>query len=401
MSGASPPEHPRFDDAVACVDAGDLDALGALLAAEPALVHARTNLDPPHHYFSGAMLLHHVAGNPDRGRLSDEKPAMPANTPAIARLLLDAGADVHARTTGPNGGTTMGLLITSKSASDAGQSGPLIDVLLEYGAHLSVTGPNDLDGPLANHAPRAAERMIELGARVDVIAAAALGRMETLRAQFGPDGRLLDVPTGRTRVRDARDAIGLALLFAYVNRRLEGRREAVDFLLEKDGNWNMIGVNNGTALHRAAWDGDLDMVERLVARGADAANRQNPFTATPFSWADHNGQAAIVAWMRARRALDLHDAVCFDLPEIVDAHLRDDPASVNRRLDQWELAQGTPLHWAAWLGRDAIASRLVEAGADPNVPAGDGRTALDLVDAAKAPALHALLVGQGARRSDE
>ena len=54
--------------------------------------------------------------------------------------------------------------------------------------------------------------------------------------------------------------------------------DAVDFLLEKDGNWNMTGVNNGTALHRAAGVGDLAMVERLVAKGADLGDRNNPFT---------------------------------------------------------------------------------------------------------------------------
>jgi ankyrin repeat protein len=57
----------------------------------------------------------------------------------------------------------------------------------------------------------------------------------------------------------------IALLFAYVSER----REAVDFLLEKDGNWNMTGVNNGTALHQAANGGDLVMVKRLIAKGAD------------------------------------------------------------------------------------------------------------------------------------
>ena len=55
----------------------------------------------------------------------------------------------------------------------------------------------------------------------------------------------------------ARDAVGLALLYAYVREQ----RAAVDFLLEKDGNWDMVGVNNGAALHRAAFAGDLEMVQ--------------------------------------------------------------------------------------------------------------------------------------------
>src|SRR5581483_8900738 len=134
-----------------------------------------------------------------------------------------------------------------------------------------VTREDALDGPLANHAPRAAEKMIELGAKPDVLAAAALGRMDLLRAFFDSSsdgdgeggGRLLSLPRRKGHELPARDAIGLAALYAYVR----DQREALDFLLEKDGNWNMIGVNNGTLLHRAAWNGDLAMVQRLVAKG--------------------------------------------------------------------------------------------------------------------------------------
>ena len=150
-----------------------------------------------------------------------------------------------------------------------------------------------------------------------------------------------------------RDAIGLAMLFAYVNEH----RDAVDFLLEKDGNWDMIGVNNGTALHRAAGVGDLAMVKRLVAKGADMSDRNNPFTATPLSWADHDKQAEVFQWMREHCAIDLHDAVCFDLREHVEARLREDPASVNKRIDQWKIPQGTP----AALGRRARPRRVGDA----------------------------------------
>jgi hypothetical protein len=70
-----------FDEALAALDAGDLEALRALVAAHPSLVRARTNLDPSHGYFMGATLLHHVAGNPDRGRLENTKPALPSINP--------------------------------------------------------------------------------------------------------------------------------------------------------------------------------------------------------------------------------------------------------------------------------------------------------------------------------
>ena len=207
----------------------------------------------------------------------------------------------------------------------------------------------------------------------------------------------------------ARDAIGLAMLFAYVRQQ----HDAVDFLLEKDGNWNVIGVNNGAALHRAAWDGDLAMVRRLVAKGADMSNRNNPFNSTPLSWAQHNKQDEIFKWMRSNCAIDLHDAVCFDLRELVEARLREDPASVNTRLDQWDIPQCAPLHWAAWLSiedvdglhafdplsREQLVKLLLEHGADPNIVSGNGLTALDVADAAHAEGIAALLEEHGGKRA--
>ena len=220
-------------------------------------MHARTNLEPPYGYFTAATLLHHVAWNPSR------RAPVPANIVDIARLLLDRGADVDAFTLGRSGGTTMGLVVTSHMASEANVSGPLIDLLVERGAALDLGtsapiipdwGPtNVLDAPLSNGAPRAAEKLIELGAKPDICAAAALGRVDLLRGFFDEDGRLRERPMRHGTRMSERDAIGLALLFAYVNNHTD----AVDFLLEHDGNWNMTGVNNGTVLHRAAWAGDL------------------------------------------------------------------------------------------------------------------------------------------------
>ncbi len=209
----------------------------------------------------------------------------------------------------------------------------------------------------------------------------------------------------------ARDAVGLALLYAYVRRQ----HEAVRFLLEKDGNWDMTGVNNGTALHRAAWDGDLDMVKALVARGADVSNRDNPFSSTPLSWARHNRQEEVFAWMRAHCAIDLHDAVCLDLREHVQARLEEDPESVNEVRDQWEIPRCTPLHWAAWLHYDDVEGTdsqdpdsrlelvelLLAAGGDPNVVAGNGLTPLDIARASRASGIETLLERHGGSSAAE
>jgi ankyrin repeat protein len=245
----------------------------------------------------------------------------------------------------------------------------------------------------------------------DVCAAAALGRMDLLGDAFDRRGRLRHRPRRGGRLMSERDAVGLALLFAYVNRH----PEAVDFLFEKDGNWNMTGVNNGTALHRAAWSGDLAMVQRLVAKGADPANRDNPFVATPLSWAQHNRQALIVAWLRAHCAIDLHDAAGFGLREHVVARLREAPKSVNARRDQWDIPDSTPLHGASWPSLEDVDGRqpkdpasseelltlLLDHGADPNLIAGNGLTALDIAIAGKAEDLAAILQDRGGKRAGE
>ena len=395
--------HPQFDAAVAAIDAGDLAGLERLLDAHPELVHARTNLEPPFGYFSGATLLHHVAWNPGR-------PApVPANIVDLARLLLDRGAEVDATTLGRNGGTTLGLIDTSKKASDANVSGPLIQLLVDRGARIRLEetkdGGSPFGGSITNHAPRAAEKLIELGAKPDVFVAAALGRMDLLRGFFDENGRLTTIPRRNGSPMAERDAIGLALLVAYVN----AQAEAVDFLLEHDGNWNMIGVNNGTALHRAAWDGDLAMVKRLVAKGADLSNRENPFSSTPLSWAQHNKQTEVTEWLRAHTAVDLHDAVGMNFREHVEARVGENPVSVNARVDQWDAPRSTPLYWAAWNriydidgpqywdepSRLDLVRFLLDHGADPNIVAGDGHTALDVARTAGVKSIEALIRERG------
>jgi Ankyrin repeat len=394
--------HPDFERALAALDAGDVATLRAMLAADPRLVHARTNLEPQHGYFAGATLLHHVAGNPGRDPLPD-------NIVEVARALLEAGADVAAETLGTNGGTTMGLLLTSAQASERGVSGPLIDLLVQYGAKVDVERDDALDGSITNHAPHAAEKLIELGAKPDLFAAAALGRMDLLRRFFDERGNLRTIPHRHGREMKARDAIGLALLYAYVRKQAD----AFDFLLERDGNWNMTGVNNGAVLHRAAYVGDLAIVQRLVAKGADIGNRDNPFHSTPLSWAAHGRQQTVFDWMRANCAIDMHDAVCHDLPEHVEARLREAPDSVNRRLDQWDIPRSAPLHWAAWprIEDDAgehehdrarrlwLVEHLLDNGADIDAIAGNGMTALDIAMAGGATAVAEILVLRGGHRA--
>jgi ankyrin repeat protein len=396
--------HPEFDEAVNAIRSGDIATLRALLDAHPELVHARTNLEPPFGYFTGATLLHHIAWNPSQNA------PVPPNVVDIARVLIERGADVEAETLGRNGGSTLGLIVTSRMASEANASGPLIDLLIAHGVQVD-TGPNSLDAPLTNHAPRAAEKLIELGATPDVLAAAALGSMSLLERQFDTDGKLIDRPRRHGKLLSERDAIGLALLYAYVNKR----QAAVELLLQKDGNWNMTGVNNGTVMHRAAWDGDLAMVKTLVEKGADYNNRDNPFNSTPLSWAQHNKQRDVFDWLVKHVKIDIHEAVANNLRDHVEARVREDPSVVNKRVDQWETRLTTPLYWAAWMNindtdsshrwdegeRESLVRFLLDHGADPNILSGDGLSPVDVATAAGADRIVKLLRERGGRSASE
>ena len=182
---------------------------------------------------------------------------------------------------------------------------PLIDALRAHGAALDSATPGALDAPLSNHAPRAAEAMIALGAPRDSCAAAALGDLARVQAAFDERGRLRERIWRRGRELPPREAVGLALLFAYVNRQ---QPHVVDVLLERDGvERDRRGLRHRAAPRRVV--GTSAMAQRLIARGAILSNRYNPFTATAFGWAIDSRQTAVADWLRAKGLVDLHDAV--------------------------------------------------------------------------------------------
>jgi ankyrin repeat protein len=95
------------------------------------------------------------------------------------------------------------------------------------------------------------------------------------------------------------------------------------------------------------------------------------------------------------------------------ARLREDPASINKQIDHWEIPQCTPLHWAAWTHvedvdgmhshdesqRKELVQLLLGHGADPNIVAGNGMTALDIAHEAEGSSIAALLEQQGGKRA--
>ena len=136
----------EFESAVEAVVQGDLATLESSLHAHPDLVHARstrvTHFDPPVH---GATLLHYVAANGVKGH----RQKTPPNAVAVARMLLEAGAEPDALA-GMYGGqhATMSLLVSSDHPARAGLQVPLVDTLVDFGASVEAAGSGDWASPL-------------------------------------------------------------------------------------------------------------------------------------------------------------------------------------------------------------------------------------------------------------
>ncbi|MEM7414788.1 MAG: ankyrin repeat domain-containing protein [Gemmatimonadota bacterium] len=303
-------DHPRFADALALLDAGDAEGLGALLAEDPTLVHARAaSIEEPYEgYFYGATLLHHVAGNPIRGSLPD-------NIVEMTTLLLTRGADPEAGCGGgpeqpaTDGGTVMGLVTSGALAHELGHTEGLIDVLLDHGARLDPEGGmfGTLYHTVEHQGQRDVARMLHArGVRADFPIAAGLGRVDLMESFLGTDGALTD-GAAEIWTRTVRGGSALsseeiwadALLAASAN----GWTEAVGWLLERGApidavrKWGPFPV---TALHCAGWAGWPDVVSLLLERGADPAVREPTYDGTPLVWAAHaKREAAVKAFVDA------------------------------------------------------------------------------------------------------
>lgn len=161
---------------------------------------------------------------------------------AVARALLDAGADIEAKT---NWGDT-----PLKWAATLG-SARVADLLLGRGAS---------------------------GFTLHV--AAALGK-------------LADVKTMIESTTDPSD-----ISFAMYSAARNGHTEVVRYLLDHGAEVDKRGFFGGTGLHWAAINGHRETVELLIARGANLTLRDEQFNGTPDGWAAEGGHADLVELLR-------------------------------------------------------------------------------------------------------
>lgn len=255
----------EFEAAVDAIVTGDLALLQSLIHSHPDLVRARSGRTHK------ATLLHYVAAN----GVEDYRQLTPTNAVAIARVLLEAGAEVDALAGTYGGGsdqTTMNLLVSSTHPAEAGLQAALVETLLDFGA--AINGLDDDGSPmmtaLAFGYRDAGDALARRGARIDnVVAAAGVGRADLVR-DFVVDGRTLrpDVRLAAPRwwrlPNDPKKHIELALVWAC----RFGRTDVAEILLDKGVDPAARDADDMTALHWAAASGRVDLMRRLVEGGA-------------------------------------------------------------------------------------------------------------------------------------
>ncbi|HSS78888.1 MAG TPA: ankyrin repeat domain-containing protein [Thermoanaerobaculia bacterium] len=272
----------RFEAAVEAVISGDVATLRSMLREHPELSRA---VSTRRHK---ATLLHYVAAN----GVEDGRQKTPANAVEVAKVLLDAGAEVDAL--GDMYGarcTTMSLLVSSCHPAEAGLQSALAETLLDHGAAFEGPGSrwrSALTTALAFGYRDTAETLARRGAPVDNLAAAAgLGQLEDAAS-------LLPVSDPQSR------HIALALAAQH------GHTEVVCLLLdagEEPSRYNPEGFHShSTPLHQAVWSNHLEVVKLLVERGARLDIQDTIHQGTPLDWADYGRRTAIADYLRGRGA---------------------------------------------------------------------------------------------------
>jgi ankyrin repeat protein len=244
---------------------GDLDVLRRLIAENPDLIRAHSER------VHRATLLHYVAAN----GVEDFRQLTPPNAVAIARFLLESGAeaDALAATYGNDRyQTTMNLLVSSTHPADAGVQAELVETLVDFGA--AVDGLDDDSSPLMTALAfgyrDAADALVRRGARADtVIAAAAMGRVDVVGrvmvngATLAPGTRLVGPAWFHL---PSNPVAHIELAFAWACKF--GRAEVAHLMLDRGVRPTAKDNSDMTALHWAAASGLTTVVDRLLAMGA-------------------------------------------------------------------------------------------------------------------------------------
>ena len=325
IEGLARPNSPvsEFESAADAIVTGEVATLKRLLREDPELIRARSTRE------HRATLLHYVSANGVEGY----RQKTPKNAVQVAEILLDAGAEVDAEADVYGGGaTTLGLVATSVHPFRAGVQNPLIQILLDHGAQIDYpegagNGQGAVMGCLANGRGEAAVYLAERGARLNLEAAAGVGRLDVVKTFFNPDGSLKANCT-KAQMESA---------FQYACR--EGHISVVDFFLQKGLDVRTHSGDGQTALHWAAIGGKLEMIKFLLKQKNASLEVTNMYGGTVLGqtlWsAAHGGDADVY--------IPIIETLIAAGARIPDRH-----PPINRRVDELLERHGSHAHESWW-----------------------------------------------------
>lgn len=265
----------RFELAAEAIVTGDAGTLEPLLKEHPELVRAHSTR------VHRATLLHYLGAN----GFENYRQKSPNNAVEIAKLLLDAGAQIDSIADIYGKSTTLGLVATSIHPKKAGVQIALLKMLLSHGA--AVDGIPGLRTPLIsalhNGRPEAAEFLAQHGAQLDLEGAAGVGRLDVVEGFFYQDGSL------RANATKAQMESGFLWACEY------GRNDIVEFLLKKGMDLRAQENTGLTGLHWAAIGGQRETIKLLLERGAPL-EMKNVYGATVLGqtlWCAINGDSDV------------------------------------------------------------------------------------------------------------
>lgn len=303
----APPQPPDADQVIKgffdLVGTGRIDDVRAALDAAPRLVSAAG----PHPFWGGRPQALHVAIESGHRDLFD--------------LLLERGADVNGRNDQYDHwsplmlaihrdrtamrdellqrGARVGLIEALMMADDA-----RVDELLDTNGIPAIV-PNGGSILAFARTTHAIDRLIALGASTEakdrwgstpLDAMSRLGSRGTVLVRHMITRGIAASPKEYARLGDSDTIAAMSAIDPAIARQDSVMMAAVDFghhalvewLLAHGANANARAEaqSHQSALHNAAWNGDLRMVQLLIAAGADPALFDEEHKTTPLEWAE-------------------------------------------------------------------------------------------------------------------
>ena len=242
------PDRDLFESAADAVSTGNIEHLRKILNERPNVVHARS--PRPHK----CTLLNYVGVNGFEGY----RQITPENIVDIVNLLVERGADPNAvcyTYRGGPGENAIGLASSSGAPTEAGLMLPLIHALVTAGAHVDRSWQILVDIHDAN-----------------------------LKNELDSTLEALDFDE---------PSVGQA----FVAFGSQGDVNMVTRFLDKGMNVNWSDASRVTALHQAAVNGNREMVDVLLSRGADLFLTDAQFDGSAAGWAEAGGHEELTRYL--------------------------------------------------------------------------------------------------------